>query len=304
MSQDDTPDLATPQAGKVVPEAVALRAQPRPVTRLNRCTLAIPAGTLSVAVLGALMWSLQPQRRGAGEQTELYNVDRVSKSEGLDALPADYSKLPPPLPASVPELGPPLPGDLGPAIVKSQQPATAAAPGFAANAAFDPLAAGPASTAAQPADLTAVQNRQDQKEAFQKAGTTETRSSGNLTLPASPYQVMAGTVVAGALVTGIKSDLPGDVIASACRFASLLTAIWCCVRTSRFSSTRGLPDDAAQAAAGAAPENGIYEADLCLPGQPESRSRTLRCVVCAGLWRDCRCCDADSLHVGDIYRKR
>ncbi|HBO3715203.1 TPA: TrbI/VirB10 family protein [Pseudomonas aeruginosa] len=257
MSQDDTPDLATPQAGKVAPEAVALRAQPRPVTRLNRRTLAILAGGLSVAVLGALMWSLQPQRRGAGEQTELYNVDRVSKSEGLDALPADYSKLPPPLPASVPELGPPLPGDLGPAIVKSQQPVTtayvapgydpndalrkeaeaaaassvffrsgsqkvapvaqtqaAAASGFAANAAFDPLAAGPASTAAQPADPTAVQNRQDQKEAFQKAGTTETRNSGNLTLPASPYLVMAGTVVAGALVTGIKSDLPGDVIAT------------------------------------------------------------------------------------------
>ncbi len=253
MSQDDTPDLAAPQAGKVAPEAVALRAQPRPVTRLNRRTLAILAGGLSVAVLGALMWSLQPQRRSASEQAELYNVDRVSKSEGLDGLPSDYSKLPP----KVPELGPPLPGDLGPAIVKSQQPVTAtyaapghdpndglrkeaeaaagssvffrsgsqraapvaqtqaaAAPGFAANAAFDPSAAGPASTAAQPADPTAVQNRQDQKEAFQKAGTTETRNSGNLTLPASPYQVMAGTVVAGALVTGIKSDLPGDVIAT------------------------------------------------------------------------------------------
>src|SRR3546814_4878856 len=91
------------------------------LTRLNRRTLAILAGGLSVAVLGALMWSLQPQRRGANEQTELYNVDRVSKSEGLDALPADYSKLPP----KVPELGPPLPGDLGPAIVKSQQPVTA-----------------------------------------------------------------------------------------------------------------------------------------------------------------------------------
>jgi type IV secretion system protein TrbI len=31
-------------------------------------------------------------------------------------------------------------------------------------------------------------------------------------MPVSPYQVMAGTVIAAALVTGIKSDLPGDVI--------------------------------------------------------------------------------------------
>ncbi|HAF92809.1 MAG TPA: conjugal transfer protein TrbI [Pseudomonas sp.] len=256
MSQDDIPDLATPQADKVAPEAVALRAQPRPVTRLNRRTLAILAGCLSVGVMGALIWSLQPQQRGAGESTELYNVDRVSKSEGLDALPTDYSKLPP-LPPDVPELGPPLPGDLGPAIVNSQQPVAAtyaapgydpndalrkeeeaaaassvffrtgspqaapvaqsqvaAAPGFAANAAFDPLAAGPASTAAQPADPTAVQNRQDQKEAFLTGGSTETRNSGNLQIPTSPYQVMVGTVIAGALVTGIKSDLPGDVIAT------------------------------------------------------------------------------------------
>lgn len=254
MSQDDSPDLA-PQAGKVAPEAVALRAQPRPVTRLNRRTLAILVGGLSVAVLGATIWSLQPHRRGAGEQTELYNVDRVSKSEGLDGLPSDYSKLP----RKVPELGPPLPGDLGPAIVKSQQPVTPTyappghdpadalrkeaeaaaastvffrsgkqgqaaatvaqaapeAPGAASTlAAFDPLAAGPASTAAQPADPTATQNRQDQKEAFLKGGSTETRNSGNLKMPSSPYQVMAGTVIAGALVTGIKSDLPGDVIAT------------------------------------------------------------------------------------------
>ena len=64
MSQDDTPGLAAPQAGKVAPEAVALRAQPRPVTRLNRRTLALLTGGLSVAVLGAMIWSLQPHRRG------------------------------------------------------------------------------------------------------------------------------------------------------------------------------------------------------------------------------------------------
>ena len=257
MSQDDIPDHAAdalPSADKVAPETMALRAQPRPVTRLNRRTLAILTGGLSVVVLGATIWSLQPHRRNASEQTELYNVDRVSKSEGLDGLPSDYSKLPP----KVPELGPPLPGDLGPAIVKSQQPVTpayappghdpedarrkeadaaaastvffrsgqqgkaaapaaTAAPGSAL-AGFDPLAAGPASTAAQTqqsaSDPTAVQNRQDHKESFLKGGSTETRNSGNLQMPASPYQVMAGTVIAGALVTGIKSDLPGDVIAT------------------------------------------------------------------------------------------
>jgi type IV secretory pathway VirB10-like protein len=242
MSQDDTPDLATPQAAdKIAPEAVALRAQPRPVTRLNRRTLAILAGGLAVAVLGALMWSLQPQRRGARradralQRRSRLEVGRAGRAAGglLEAAAGAACRA---------ELGPPLPGDLGPAIVKSQQPVTAAyaapghdpndalrkeaeaaaassvffrsgaqaaapvaqtqvaaAPGFAANAAFDPLAAGPASTAAQPADPTAVQNRQDQKEAFLKGGSTETRNSGNLTLPASPYQVMAGTVVAGAL---------------------------------------------------------------------------------------------------------
>ncbi|NYT25919.1 TrbI/VirB10 family protein [Alcaligenaceae bacterium] len=267
MSEEQKPDQSAPQpTEKVAPETVALRAQPRPVTRLNRRTLAVLVGGLSVAVLGATIWSLQPQRRSAGEQAELYNVDRVSKSEGLNTLPADYSMLPtpntPPAP-NVPELGPPLPGDLGLAIVNSQQPAVAtyAPPGIDAEsaerearrkeadaaaassvffrtgqgqsgqptaavaqavpiapdmdnswAAFDPLAAGPASAAAQPTDPTAVQNRQDQKEAFLQSGSTQTRNSGNLQMPASPYQVMAGTVIAAALVTGIKSDLPGDVI--------------------------------------------------------------------------------------------
>ncbi|HCT7101468.1 TrbI/VirB10 family protein [Pseudomonas aeruginosa] len=256
MSPDDNPDLAAPQAGKVAPETVALRAQPRPVTRLNRRTLAVLAGGLSAAVLGATLWSLQPPKpRGGNDPAELYNVDRVSRSEGLDRLPADYSKLPPP--TQPPELGPPLPGDLGPAIVQSQRPAVPSytTPGHdpaeaerlarlkeaeeaAASsvffrtgsqrpaatvpaqpvaerptlAGFDPLAAGPASTAVQSADPTTAQNRQEQKEAFLQGGTTEIRNSGNLQLPASPYQVMAGTVIAGALVTGIKSDLPGDVI--------------------------------------------------------------------------------------------
>lgn len=254
-----------PAAAKVSPESMALRAQPRPVTRLNRRSLALLAGLLALGVLGATVWSLQPKsRRESSEPSELFNVDRVSRSEGLGQLPADYSKLQQPAP--VPELGPPLPGDLGPAIVKSQQPVvpsysppghdpaaserdarrkeseqaaaasvffrngsqraataapTAAVPGTPSSVlssltGFDPMAAGPASTPAQTggADATASQNRQEQKEAFLKTASTETRNSGSLQLPASPYQVMAGTVIAGALVTGIQSDLPGDVIAT------------------------------------------------------------------------------------------
>ncbi|MGI2228974.1 TrbI/VirB10 family protein [Burkholderia vietnamiensis] len=263
MSQDDTPDAPTANtAPKVAPESMTLRSQPRPVTRLNRRTLAFLTGGLGVAVIGATFWSLQPHRHSGNEPTELYNVDRVTRSEELDQLPKDYSGLPakPAPAASVPALGPPLPGDLGPAIVQSQQSpplpntspgqdpqaaerdrlrqeaeaaagssvffrtsnqtggqhtavalaASAAAPAAGNLSAFT----GPASTAAQPNDPTAVQNRQSQKEAFlAKSGDSATSNSGTLQTPTSPYTVMAGTVIPAALVTGINSDLPGSIIA-------------------------------------------------------------------------------------------
>ena len=243
---------------KAGPEAMALRAPPRPVVRLNRRMLAVIAGALAAVVLGATLWSLQPAKRDRNPATELYNVDRVAKAESLDQLPKDYAGVAawPAFPPAVPQLGEPLPGDLGPAIVKSQQPMETRVPGGdvdpahaarlaaeeaarsgvffratggnsskpaqAAPAAearriqpFDALAGAVPPTAAQPSDPTAVQNRQDQKEAFvAKAGDEATRNTASLQLPASPYQVMAGTVIPAALVTGIQSDLPGDVIAT------------------------------------------------------------------------------------------
>ena len=244
---------------KADPETMALRAQPRPVVRLNRRMLAVIAGALAAVVLGATLWSLQPHRRERNPAAELYNVDRVARAESLDQLPKDYAGMARPAPPpTVPQLGEPLPGDLGPAIVKSQQPMETRVPGggvdpahaaqlaaeeaarsgvfFRAtggNAGAKPAQAAPSSDAravqpfdalagalapaavAQPADPTAVQNRQDQKEAFvAKAGDAATRNPGSLQFPASPYQVMAGTIIPAALVTGINSDLPGQVIAS------------------------------------------------------------------------------------------
>jgi type IV secretion system protein TrbI len=69
--------------------------------------------------------------------------------------------------------------------------------------------------AASTSDPTALQNRQDQKQAF-TANTSDVvnRNPGSLQLPVSPYQVMAGTIIPAALITGINSDLPGQVIAN------------------------------------------------------------------------------------------
>jgi type IV secretion system protein VirB10 len=57
-------------------------------------------------------------------------------------------------------------------------------------------------------------NLQDRKTAFAAAKPEgEIYNPHTLEAPASPFQVMAGTLVAAALVTGINSDLPGTVVA-------------------------------------------------------------------------------------------
>jgi type IV secretion system protein VirB10 len=55
---------------------------------------------------------------------------------------------------------------------------------------------------------------QTRKLAFLKSGPEkEIYNPHRLQVPASPYQLMAGTVIAASLVTGLNSDLPGFVIA-------------------------------------------------------------------------------------------
>jgi type IV secretion system protein VirB10 len=255
-------DHGTPSAPKVAPESVALRASPRPVTRLNRRTLAIAAALLAVILAGASMWALQSKgQRGSADTTNLVNVDRVAKADDLDQLPANYSKLPPkpaPAPASsVPQLGPPLPGDWGATSTTTPLPGGAMNPGPSAESvdrqhqaeeiarsavffhtsnnstrpdaittgantspavntaagAFNPIGVESPSTAVQSNDPTAMQNRQDQKEAFLTHGGKVASGIGILQPPASPYTVMAGTIIPAALVTGINSDLPGEIIA-------------------------------------------------------------------------------------------
>lgn len=245
---------------KSPPPDLAIRAKPRPVTRLNRWTLMVLAGAVSTAVLGAMIWALQSRDRSARTGEELYNTDRVNPAEGLQTLPRDYTQVQPP------KLGAPLPGELGGPVVRTereagippmperpsfradpeedakraarlraQQEAEAAAKAavffqttrpkqeVSATAAASPepnrldltaiRATGAETTVAPPVDEMTTQNMQDRKQAFaSREADQKIYGSGTLQTPRSPYQVMAGTIIPAALVTGINSDLPGQII--------------------------------------------------------------------------------------------
>jgi type IV secretion system protein VirB10 len=107
-------------ATKESPEALALRARPRPVTRLNRRMLAVLVGLLAGGALGVTMWSLESRRNQTNATIELHNVDRIAHAEGFDQLPANYSKIVRPTEAP-PVLGAPLPGDLGGALLQAER---------------------------------------------------------------------------------------------------------------------------------------------------------------------------------------
>ncbi|KAB1085348.1 TrbI/VirB10 family protein [Neorhizobium galegae] len=236
-------DDAQPLSGEAVgPAPMRLRAEPPRVTRLSRKVLAGIGLVASVGLGGALVYALQT-RDGGRPNEELYSTENRSTADGLAGLPRDYS--------GVPRLGPPLPGDLGRPIVGAQergQPVPA--PGIAtpnpgisaeeqrrlqeietartsrmfsgtetragASAATLAIAPPPApdlaglGLAPQPATPSA----QDRQNAFLNAAPDRrTVAADRVVAPASPNILQAGAVISAALITGIRSDLPGQTTA-------------------------------------------------------------------------------------------
>ncbi|MCF3947384.1 TrbI/VirB10 family protein [Acidiphilium iwatense] len=214
-----------------------LRGEAPRVTRLSRKALTAMGVIASVGIGGALVYALQTNHTGKTGQ-ELYSTDNRATADGLAALPHDYT--------GVPQLGPPLPGDLGRPILSAQnrgQAAPTPVPGPSAEeqrrlqeieaARTSKLFSGvegrnatagasvtpnpqPAPTLANlglapPATTSTAQDRQT---AFLTADADrKTVAPDRVQAPASPNILQAGAVIPAAMITGIRSDLPGQITA-------------------------------------------------------------------------------------------
>ena len=233
--------------------AAELRLRPeRPhVMRLSRRVLATLGGVSAIAVAGALSFALWPHAVKAPTQ-ELYSTGTRQTPDGLNGLPRDYSGLPksvpqlgPPLPgdlgkpilnAGAPAPGMPTPAQQDPEAQRLAQErqrlvqeieaartsrlfasearaatqtdaAGSVQPGGAVplvdQAAQSPSAGG----ASQPTES-------DRKLAFLN-GPVDRRvtSADPVQAPAATSVLQAGAVIPAALLTGLRSDLPGQITA-------------------------------------------------------------------------------------------
>jgi type IV secretion system protein VirB10 len=213
-------------------QALRLRADHPRITRLSRKVLAGGTSLALLLISGAVLWALRSNHPHNPAPDELYSTDHHSVADGLTTLPQDYAGLP----RDVPRLGPPLPGDLGRPIgtvegqsvpigldaeqqrANQETEAARTSKVFASTAApvTPPHAASPEMTTntASSSDETFTQNGQDRKLLFVNAPVDRrTTAPDRLSRPASPFVVQAGTIIPAALITGIRSDLPGQITA-------------------------------------------------------------------------------------------
>jgi len=208
-----------------------LRSSRPPVTRLSRKVLIGLGVAAAIGISGALFFALKPQHQSAG--SELYNTSNRNTPDGLANLPRDYTGLPKP----APQLGPPLPGDLGRPILNAGAPAPgmptpAAGPSpeeqrfaqeqeaarvshlFATSNIPSATPAAAQSTAAAANSGSADLTSQDHKLAFLNGNIDRrTTSADGVQPPASQYVLQAGAVLPASLITGLRSDLPGQITA-------------------------------------------------------------------------------------------
>lgn len=240
-----------PHTSKIPPDDPRLQL-PRPKSRtLKKGPVIVITVALAGAIFLAIMIAVQPPKKAAKvdrkDQASVSNTMPIPDiiTQGPDnstPVTVPDTSITAPLPDEVPALGEPLPGDLGHAMVgqdqgnagyqqpdpveQERQAALTSSPFFGgtANAAtpvstnggFAPAAAGQAHDGNQNGGIYGRdQNNQGRKNAFFTSGGGDEKEyvSKPMRKAMSRYEVKAGSVIPAALVTGINSDLPGNVIA-------------------------------------------------------------------------------------------
>lgn len=238
-SQEDYREEEAPLTGPSVDSTstMRLRAEPPRVTRLSRKVLASVGLVAAVGIGGALIYALQTRDGGPGNE-ELYSTDNRATADGLAGLPRDYIG---------PVLGPALPGDLGRPILDAQNRGQPVVPPAIATPQVDHeeqrrlaeeeaartsrvffqtapgAGAGTGGSAGIPNPNLAglgllgqqgAPTAQDRQTAFLNAAVDRrTAAADRVMAPASPFVLQAGAVISAALITGIRSDLPGQITA-------------------------------------------------------------------------------------------
>lgn len=240
--RDDELPPAPPRSQEDIAHELRLHPDRPRVVRLSRKAIGALAGVSGLALCGALIWALQTSE--TAPQQELIDTQSRQTAEGLSGLPNGYD--------DIPQLGPPLPGDLGrpmleagiePPPIGTAQPvdpeaqrleqerlrieqereAARASRLFSAETQTTPIGqiASPPALVPQPQPIaqsgeqpSRAQSRSERKLGF--LNPTSAQSTTNLQRlqsPVSPNVIQAGSVIAAALITGLRSDLPGQVTA-------------------------------------------------------------------------------------------
>jgi len=215
--------------------ALQIKGSPPSAKRFNKRVLGTLLGGSALAILLAAGFALRSPESTAVAPQELYNTTSKTLPDALNALPETYNEV-----ELIPQrsiLGPPLPGDIGAGLYGKPkdiptdnpfryQPPSSYAP--VPSQGYTPAFADPGIAA-----LAALLGQGGNGLSFQSSsndGVSPAASKGRdpfgsdltdaeiynphgLQTPVSPYQVMAGTIIPASLVTGLNSDLPGQVIA-------------------------------------------------------------------------------------------
>ena len=231
----DTPATApaTTPSAKLDPETLSIRSRPARAIRFRRGAIIGVAALGSASLMGVAWMAFKPQVfRQVAHESDLSQPLAKPASDALSGLPTSYG--------DVPKLGPPLPGDHGRPILRAQE-REAVAPtrvdtaeaarqqqladikaaresALMAQTSSARGAVGPATTGSgagmpdvQPANPTATETRKEQFASALDAGGHV--NAGALVSPVSPNSLLAGSVIAASLITGLNSDLPGMVTA-------------------------------------------------------------------------------------------